>query len=43
MKSAFGTHTLLLYGRDEGISDPRTWKVFYKILHTARSILDFGR
>ena len=30
MKWAFGTHTLLLHGRDEGISDPRTWKVYCK-------------
>ena len=27
MRWAFGTHLLLLHGRDDGISDPQTWKV----------------
>lgn len=29
MKQAFGTYTLLLYGRDEGISEHITWKVSF--------------
>ena len=32
MKLAFGTHTLLLHGRDEGISDFQTWKESYNSL-----------
>lgn len=43
MKKAFGTPTLLLHGRDEGISDPRTWEVSDNSLHNARSTGDSGR
>lgn len=40
MKLAFGTHTLLLHGRDEGISDPQTWKESYNslLLHIISAI-----
>ena len=43
MKLAFGTHTLLPHGRDEGISDPQTWKVSYETLYTVCLIHDFGQ